>query len=162
MKGILILLACTALPVAAQQPSMRHDEHSRSAMMSHMNEMMAPMMGVMAYAPDHLLDRKESLKLTAQQVTRLTALQDGSKKAHEQCAADAKPHLDAIAQGLRAGTSDTVALKQHFDAAHTAMGKGHWTMFGIALQAQALLTEEQRAQVDRWSKEKSEHEVEHH
>lgn len=162
MRRTLILLACTAVPLAAQQPAMRHDEHSHSGMMSHMNQMMAPMMGVMAYAPDHLLDRKESLKLTAQQVTRLTALQDGSKKAHEQCAADAKPHVDAIAQGLRAGTSDTGALKQHFDAAHTAMGKGHWTMFGIALQARALLTEEQRAQVDRWVHEKREHQTERH
>lgn len=162
MRRILLLLACTAVPLAAQQPAMRHDEPSRSAMMSHMNQMMAPMMGVMAYAPDHLLDRKESLKLTAQQVTRLTALQDGSKKAHEQCAADAKPHLDAIAQGLRTGASDTVVLKQHFDAAHAAMGKGHWTMFGIAVQARALLTEEQRAQVDRWVQEKREHQTEHH
>ena len=162
MKRVLILLACAAGPLAAQQPAMRHDEHSRSAMMSHMHEMMAPMMGVMAYAPDHLLDRKESLKLTAQQITRLTALQDGSKKAHEQCAADVKPHMDAIAQGLRAGAADTVALKQHFDAAHAAMGKGHWTMFGIAMQARAALTEEQRAQVDRWSKEQHEHETEHH
>jgi hypothetical protein len=160
VKRLLILLACAAVPLAAQQPAMRHDEHSRSAMMSHMNEMMTPMMGVMAYAPDHLLDRKESLKLTAQQVTRLTSLQDGAKKAHEQCAADAKPHMDAIAQSLRAG--DTVALKQHFDAAHAAMGKGHWAMFGIAMQARAVLTDEQRAQVDRWAKEKGEHETEHH
>lgn len=162
MKGILILLACTALPVAAQQPAMRHDEHSHSGMMSHMNQMMAPMMGVMAYAPDHLLDRKEPLKLTAQQITRLTSLQDAGKKAHEQCAADAKPHLEAIAQGLRGAALDTAALKQHFDGAHAAMGKGHWAMFGIAMQARALLTEEQRAQVDRWSKEHGEHREEHH
>lgn len=161
MKRALILLACAAVPLTAQQPAMRHDEHSRMAMMSHMDDMMAPMMGVMAYAPDHLLDRKESLKLTAQQITRLTSLQDGAKKAHEQCAADAKPHMDAIAQGLRASAADTVALKQHFDAAHAAMGKGHWAMFGIAMQARAVLTEEQRAQVDQWSK-KGDHEDEHH
>ena len=161
MRRALILLACTAVPLAAQQPAMRHDEHSHSRMMSHMNQMMAPMMGVMAYAPDHLLDRKESLKLTAQQITRLTSLQDGAKKAHEQCAADAKPHMDAIAQGVSAG-ADTVALKQHFDAAHAAMGKGHWTMFGIAMQARGVLTEQQRAQVDRWSKEQHEHDTEHH
>ena len=162
MKRTLILLAFAAVPLAAQQPATRHDEHSRMAMMSHMDEMMAPMMGVMAYAPDHLLDRKESLKLTAQQITRLTSLQDDAKKTHEQCAADAKPHMDAIAQGLRAGTADTVALKQHFDAAHAAMGKGHWGMFGVAIQARALLTTEQRAQVDQWAKEKGEHDEEHH
>lgn len=161
MKHALILLAFAAVPLTAQQPGMRHDEHSRMAMMSHMDEMMAPMMGVMAYAPDHLLDRKESLKLTAQQVTRLTSLQDGAKKAHEQCAADVKPHMDAIAQSLSAGAADTVALKQHFDAAHAAMGKGHWAMFGIAMQSRAVLTEAQRAQVDQWSK-KGDHEDEHH
>lgn len=160
MKRALILLAFAAAPLTAQQPAMRHDEHSHMAMMSHMDEMMAPMMGAMAYAPDHLLDRKESLKLTAQQITRLTSLQDGAKKAHEQCAADVKPHMDAIAQSLSAGAGDTVALKQHFDAAHAAMGKGHWAMFGIARQARALLTEEQRTQVDRWSK--GDHQDEHH
>lgn len=162
MKRILILLACTAVPLAAQQPAMRHDDHSRAAMMSHMDEMMAPMMGVMAYAPDHLLDRRESLKLTAQQITRLTSLQDAAKKAHEQCAADAKPHLEAITQGLRVGAVDTVALKQHFDGAHAVMAKGHWAMFGFAVQARALLTDEQRTQVDQWSKEHGEHREEHH
>lgn len=162
MKRILMLLACTAVPLAAQQPAMRHDDHARAAMMSHMDEMMAPMMGVMVYAPDHLLDRKESLKLTAQQITRLTSLQDGAKKAHEQCVADAKPHLDAIAQGLRVPTLDTAALKQHFEAAHAAMGKGHWAMFGVAMQARAVLTDEQRAQVDQWSKDRREHRDAHH
>ena len=162
MKRILILLACTAVPLTAQQPGMRHDEHSRMSMKSHMDEMMAPMMGVMAYAPDHLLDRKESLKLTTQQITRLTSLQEGAKKAHEQCAADAKPHMDAIAQALRVAAVDTVALKQHFEGAHAAMGKGHWAMFGVALQARAALTDEQRTQVDQWSKEHGEHRDEHH
>ena len=162
MKRTLILLACAAMPLAAQQPAMRHDDHSHTAMMSHMDEMMAPMMGVMAYAPDHLLDRKESLKLTAQQITRLTTLQDDAKKTHEQCAADAKPHLEAIAQALRVTAADTIALKQHFDAAHAAMGKGHWAMFGIAMQARGVLTDEQRAQVDQWSKEKGAHDEEHH
>jgi len=162
MKRTLFLLAFTAMPLAAQQPMMRHDDHSRMAMMSHMDEMMAPMMSAMAYAPDHLLDRKEALKLTAQQITRLTSLQDGARKAHEQCASDVKPHLEAIGQAMRVPAVDTVALKQHFDAAHVAMGKGHWAMFGFAMQARAVLTEEQRTQVDQWAKSKGNHEDDHH
>lgn len=154
MKLMLAVLAVAAMPLAAQQPRMGHDDR----MMEHMNEMMAPMMSAMAFNPDHILAHQDSLQLTAAQLSRLTALQGAAKKAHENCQAGMKPHMAAIAQGLSAATPDTAALKQHFDAAHAAMEKGHWTMLATAVQARAVLTEEQRARVERWAAgRKSEH-----
>ena len=149
MRRILVLLAAAAMPLAAQQPPARagHGEQMM-AHMEHMEDMMAPMMGVMAFKPDQLLAKKDSLNLTATQISRLTSLQDAAKKAHEDCAAAAKPHLDAIAQGLSATAPDTAVLKQHFDAAHAAMGKGHWAMFAIAMQARGVLNEDQRSRVE--------------
>jgi LTXXQ motif family protein len=145
----LALLFFVGVPLPAQQPGMMGRD-----MMPHMmqmQEMMAPMMGSMAYAPDHLLARKDSLGLTAQQVTRLTALRDATKSAHDAAHAEAKAHMDALASAFRGAAPDTAAVKQHFQAAHAAMGKAHWTMLAAAAQAKAVLTDEQRARVDRWA-----------
>jgi hypothetical protein len=143
-------VAFAALPLAAQQPRMGHDEHKSSHMMQ-MEQMMAPMMRAMAYAPDHLLARKDSLKLTTQQITRLTALRDAAKSAHDAAAADARAHMGAMAQAWNAASPDTAAAKVHFQAAHTAMGNGHWVMLAAAAQAKAVLTDDQRARVERWA-----------
>jgi len=115
-----------------------------------MQEMMAPMMRAMAYTPQHLLARKDTLKLTADQVTRLTALQNTAKTGHDAAAADIKAHLGAVSQAFQAAAPDTNALRQHFDAAHAAMGKAHWVMLSAAAQARAVLTDAQRQTVDAW------------
>lgn len=147
----LALFAALAMPAAAQQPRpMGHDQRMQSHM-DQMEAMMAPMMGAMAFTPDHLLARKDSLSLTPQQVTRLTALRDAATTAHDAAAADAKAHMAAVADAMKAAAPDTSALKQHFDAAHAAMGKAHWAMLAAAAQARAVLTDEQRARVERWS-----------
>lgn len=164
MKRIVLALAVLATPLAAQEPRTGHDDHKMAGMrhMEHMDGMMAPMMGGMAFMPDHILARKDSLQLTAAQVSSLTSLQDAAKKAHEDCAAAVKPHMEAIAQALRASAADTAALKPHFEAAHAAMGKGHWAMLAIAMRARGVLNEEQRARVERWASHKSEHGADHH
>lgn len=157
MKRIpsLVLLAFVGAPLAAQQPGMM----GRSMMphMMQMQEMMAPMMRGMAFAPNHLLERKDSLGLTAQQVARLTALRDAAKTGHDAAHAEAKAHMDALAQAFQAAAPDTAAVKGHFQAAHAAMGKAHWTMLAAAVQAKALLTVEQRARVERWASTMMEH-----
>jgi len=150
MKRIrsLALLTLVAAPLAAQQPGMMGQ-----GMMPHMmqmEQMMAPMMRAMAFTPDHLLARKDSLGLTPQQVTRLTALRDAAKTAHDAAHANAKAHMDALAQVFQTAVPDTNAVKQHFQAAHAAMGKAHLTMLTAAARAKALLTDEQRGRVNGW------------
>lgn len=161
MKRSFALLALAAMPLAAQQPRMGHDERMMSQMMQ-MEQMMGPMMRAMAFTPDHLLARKDSLNLTPQQITRLTALRDAAKTVHDAAAGDAKAHMDALAQAWSAASPDTVALKQHFQAAHTGMGNGHWAMLSAAAQARGVLNDEQRARVDRWAGRMRGHEMERH
>lgn len=119
-------------------------------MMAMMREMMAPLAHVIAYEPDHLLAHKDSLSLTADQVTQLTAIRDAAKSAHAAAATDFKTHMDELNQAFQAAAPDTTALRPHFDAAHGAMGKAHWTMLAAAARARALLTDAQRQKIDAW------------
>ena len=119
-------------------------------MMPMMREMMAPMMRTMVYAPEHLLSRRDSLHLTSDQVTRLTAIRDGAKAAHDAAAADVKTHFDELAQAFQSPSPDTTALLPHFQAAHAAMGTAHWAMLAASARAKAVLTDAQRTQVDSW------------
>src|SRR5688572_6404793 len=94
-------LMVLALPLVAQEPRPTQRDSARPRMMmqdremshmSQMHEMMGPMMRAMAFAPAHLLARKEALQLTPEQVNRLTALRDDMKKVHDGAAAEAKQH----------------------------------------------------------------------
>jgi hypothetical protein len=168
MKSMRMLLAlAVAAPLAAQQPDsakkmtmpmgqgmgqemMRHPGEM-PGMMGQMMEMMGPMMRTMAFAPDHLLARKDALELTPVQVTRLTALRDAAKTAHDAAHTDMQTHMGAMAQTMKASAPDTTALKQHFQAAQAAMGRAHWAMLSAAAAARALLTDAQRGRVDGWA-----------
>jgi Spy/CpxP family protein refolding chaperone len=150
MKVIHMLLAlAAAAPLAAQQPDTA--KHGRmmerhGPMMGHMSHMMRGM----GYNPEHLLMKKDQLQLTAQQITRLTALRDAAKTAHDAAQADAKTHMDALHQVLQANAPDTTALRQHFQAAHSAMGNAHFVMLRATAQAKAVLNDAQRGRVEGW------------
>jgi len=145
--GIAALVTLLAGPLGAQSAGMAGHDMAGHDMME---QMMAPMMRGMAFAPDHLLGRQDALGLTPQQVTRLTALRDAAKTAHDAAHADAGVHMQALAQAMQVGAPDTSAVKLHFQAAHAAMGKAHWTMLAAAAQAKSLLTDEQRGRVNGW------------
>lgn len=161
---ITISLCCIAAPLAAQDTTharraarrppagmaQRAQHGDMDDMMPMMREMMAPIMSVMAYTPEHLLSRKDSLKLTSDQVSRLTAIQTAAKADHDAAAADVKAHLGGVSQAFQVASPDTNALRMHFDAAHAAMGKAHWAMLSAAAQARAALTDAQRQKIDAW------------
>lgn len=156
MKSTPLLLALlVAAPLAAQQadsvksPMGMHP--MMDPMMGHMMEMMGPMMRTMAFVPDHLLARKDALDLTAQQVTRLTALRDAAKAARDAAQTEMQTHMAAMAETMKANTPDTTALKQHFQAGLAAMSRAHWAMLSSAAQARAILTDAQRGRVDGWA-----------
>ncbi len=149
MKIMRTLLAlAVAAPLAAQQPDSAKRPMGRH--MGHMSHMEGPMMRGMGYNPEHLLMKKDQLQLTAQQITRLTALRDASKTAHDAAQADAKTHMDAVHQALQANAPDTTALRQHFQAAHSAMGNAHFAMLRATAQAKAVLNDAQRGRVEGW------------
>jgi LTXXQ motif family protein len=165
MKSLALVtaIAClVAAPLAAQQDT-SHARHPGARagmrrpampggggdeMMAMMREMMAPMMRVMAYTPGSLLAHKDSLNLTADQVTKLTALHNATKATHDAAAGDFKTHMDELTQAFQTAAPDTNALRPHFDAAHAAMGKAHWAGLSAAAQARAILTDAQRQKVD--------------
>jgi Spy/CpxP family protein refolding chaperone len=168
---LLLALAVVAAPLAAQQPPadtarrptrpMGHgmmQGHMHGMMMGPMQgrmmgmmEMMGPMMRGMAFAPAHLLDHKDALELTPQQVTRLTALRDAAKLVHDAAHTEAQTHRDALAEAMKAAAPDTVKVKQHFQAMQAAMGRAHWAMLSAAAQARGVLTEVQRGRVEGWA-----------
>jgi Spy/CpxP family protein refolding chaperone len=154
----LVLASLVAAPLAAQHPAkpdtgMMHHMMGPGMMgpMMQMQEMMEPMMRAMAFAPDHLLMRKDDLHLSAQQVARLTAIRDAAKTAHEAAQAEAKAHMGALGQAMQANAPDTSSVRVHFQAAHAAMGQAHLTMLTAAAQAKAVLTDEQRGRVNGWA-----------
>jgi hypothetical protein len=142
----MLLLALAAVPtatLAAQQAGMMGREGHAM-----MEEMMAPMKQVMRFAPEHLLLRKDTLALSADQVARLIAIRDAAKAAHDAAHAAAMTHLHAQHEAFEAASPDTNAMKQHFQAAHDAIGTAHWAMLAAAIRTRALLTAAQRASVD--------------
>jgi hypothetical protein len=161
---ITISLCCIAAPLAAQDTTharrpvqrphagmgQRGEHGEMDEMMPMMRQMMAPLMRVMAYTPEHLLSRKDSLRLTPDQISRLSAIQTTAKSAHDAAVADIKTHLDEASKAFQAASPDTTSLRMHFEAAHSAMGKAHWAMLSAAAQARAALTDAQRQKVDAW------------
>ncbi len=107
-------------------------------MMPGMDSMMAPMMHVMAFTPEHLLREKTTLHLTADQQAELTTLRDAAKAAHDAAAQQAAMHMREMEQAMDVAAPDTSAAKPHFDAAHRFMGEAMWAMVRSAAQARAL------------------------
>lgn len=150
-KPLLAALALVAAPLAAQQPMMGQGPMGQMMGDPMMQQMGPSMMKMMLYTPQHLLARKDALGLTADQVTKLTALRDATKTAHDAAMAEARTHMTEMEQTANAPKPDTSALKVHFQAAHNAMGKAHWAMLASAAQARAVLTDAQRAKVQVWA-----------
>ena len=133
-------------------PGMQHG--TMAPMMEHMMgmmSMMGPMMRGMAFDPGNLLDRKDALGLTPQQVTRLTALRDAMKTAHDAAHTEMQAHMKELADVLKASAPDTNQMKTHFQAMQAAMGRAHWAMLSASAQARAALTDAQRGRVDGWA-----------
>jgi Spy/CpxP family protein refolding chaperone len=118
-----------------------------------MDSMMAPMMRMMEYTPEHLLARKDALHLTGDQVSRLTSLADAARTAHDAAARQAMMHMGEMEEVMHGAAPDTSAVKHHLDAAHRFMGDAMWAMMRSAAQARAVLTDAQRAQVDDMAKQ---------
>src|SRR5207302_8528204 len=72
-----------------------------------MQEMMAPMMEVMLYTPQHLLARKDALGLTPDQVSRLTALRAATQAGQERAGREAEAPQHQSQHAANAGASET-------------------------------------------------------
>lgn len=108
-------------------------------------------MGMGMYAPDRLVNRRDVLGLTPDQVSRLEALAQDVKQARDKAQADAKPHWDQLAELWKQATPDVAQVKQHAQAAMQAMEAAHLAQLTAAAQAKAVLTPEQRGRVAGWA-----------
>ncbi|MGD0992969.1 MAG: Spy/CpxP family protein refolding chaperone [Gemmatimonadales bacterium] len=152
MRTMSVLVAASALlvlPLAAQQQGgMMGGQMMDMQGMGMMDSMMAPMMRSMATAPERLLLRKAALHLTDDQVSQLTALRDAAKPARDSAAQMAMMHLREMDDVMHTAAPDTAAVRHHFEAALQYMGQAHMAMLDAAAQARAVLTDDQRKQVD--------------
>jgi len=148
-----------AAPLAAQQPQMMGHDQSMTDHMRQMEQMMAPMMRAMAFTPDHLLARKDSLTshhnkspASPRYVTRRRARTMPLRPKPN-------PHgrrgAGAQRRGARYGT-----VKMHFQAAHTAMARrcGRCSPGG---PSQSRADRRAACPVDRWASTMMEHSESH-
>ncbi len=133
---------------------MGHDSMMMHGMMGGMmsDSAMAAVMGAMRAgmrsSPERLLAQKTALRLTADQERRITALRDGARTAHDAAMRTAQAHARELQQVMGAASPDTAAVRQHSRALFAAMEQAHLAMLEASAQARAVLTDEQRRQVD--------------
>jgi len=153
--ALALALALAAAPLAAQQrePPPQQPPAGPMGMGPRMGAMMGMgggMMG-MGYAPQRLVDRREALGLTPEQVSRLEALAQQAKQARDKADSLAKGHQDALADLWKQDAPDVNQIRTHAQAAMQAMESAHLAQLTAAAQAKAVLTPEQRGRVAGWN-----------
>lgn len=151
---MLLALASLAGPVAAQQtqqPPAQQPQPGRMGMRAGMPGLMGPGPQVGLYAPQHLVDRREALGLTPEQVSRLEALAQETKQASDRAQAEAKTHWDQLAELWKQPTPDVSQVRTQAQAAEQATQGVRVTHLVAAAQAKAVLTAEQRGRVAGWA-----------
>jgi len=173
---ILLLTALPTIGMAQQEGDTEQAEaqHPAQAMMQHRQERMEamgqmrarmghmqgrmgqmhghmdPMRRMAAFAPPHLLERRDVLGLTEEQVSDLKALAENLKGAHEKAETDAKAHREQLMEVWKTDKPDVGQLRAHAKAAMAAEQAEHLAMLTAVAQAKALLTPEQRGRVEGW------------
>lgn len=161
-NGLLVALLLAALPLAAQQRA-HHDscpmmhggmsgmmQGGRGQGMDPMqgsgpgDSLMAPVREALTFYPGRLLDQKETLELTAQQESRLTQLFNTAQREALGARVDARVESEALAKALDAKRTDLKEIERRFQALHAALGVEHLVRLRASVQAQAILTDEQR------------------
>jgi len=150
MIGVATALTLAAAPALAQH----HPEHAAGQQqgMQGMQGMQGDMaaMHLKAFQPDQLLAKRDELKLTADQVTRLERIAADAKTKQDRAKATHDQHKQELMEALMADNPSADAVGAHFRAAHEAMGAAHWAELESGLAAMAALTPEQRTTVKSW------------
>ena len=109
------------------------------------------------FAPEALLKHGDHLKLTPDQVARLTRLRDQSGQAVKEAHHAAHEAHMSLNETLKNAPDDTTALRQYFLEHHNREGNMQWLRVSAALQARTLLTPDQRATLESMTKEGKAH-----
>src|SRR6187397_682292 len=133
---MLIALLMSAGGLAAQKPATPGHpggkggmsgrmEQEMKAMMEEMQGMMHQMMGVHAYGPEMLLDRKAELALTKDQVDKLQGLAAEVKTAKEHAKAEHDVRHARIIAEFKLAKPDPTKVKADGQEAMTDMAAAH-------------------------------------
>lgn len=147
---VALALGLLAGPVAAQQPPPPAPPPQPGPMGMRAG-LLGPGLGMGVYAPQHLVDRREALALTPEQVSRLEALAQEAKQAAEKAQAEAKTHEEQLADLWKQPTPDVSQVRTHAQAAMQAMQGARMAHLVAAAQAKAVLNAEQRGRVAGWA-----------
>jgi Spy/CpxP family protein refolding chaperone len=102
------------------------------------------------YAPDRLVDRREALALTPEQVSQLEALAQEARAVRVRTDSAARSHQEQLRTLWEADVPDFSAIETQMQAAHALRGAEHLAAARAAARAKAILTPEQRGWVDGW------------
>lgn len=110
-----------------------------------------PGFAVVMFDPTRLLERRDLLVLTADQVTRLSGLETELRAAREKSQNDAKPHREELQKLLQQSAPDAAQVRTHAQALMQAEQGAQLSTLTTAVQAKAVLTAEQRGRVQGWA-----------
>jgi len=114
--------------------------HDMEMMAPQESGMTGPMAGLRGFAPAALLAHREELELSADQVSKLTALQQRADSAAAQAHLPAHAAMVGLQQVLASESPDVDEVRGLFEAHQTAMGNVQWAHAAAALEARGLLT----------------------
>jgi Spy/CpxP family protein refolding chaperone len=104
----------------------------------------------MAFNPRLLVQRREALNLSDEQVTQLEALAAETRSAREALPATIREHADALREAWSAETVDVQAVERHTRAIMDAQQQAGLAAVTASARARGLLTAEQRGRMEGW------------
>lgn len=141
------LATLVAAPAMAQQPQRGHMRGMMGPQMMQQHGMMmgGGMMGMMSQVrPAMLLQASDQLGLTEEQVESLTELRERSAQEHQALMQAAMNARQKASSALEGDSPDLDAYARAVNEAADRMADAHVAMAQTALDAKAVLTEEQR------------------
>ncbi|UCF40985.1 MAG: Spy/CpxP family protein refolding chaperone [Gemmatimonadota bacterium] len=106
--------------------------------------------GVRAFSPQALIQRKDFLGLTEEQVARLEQLGEELQGVHDQAVEEARSSHEALREAWQADQPDAEAVRRYARQAMEAHQAAQLAMVGSAAQAKALLSPEQQGKMQGW------------
>jgi Spy/CpxP family protein refolding chaperone len=110
----------------------------------------AELPGMRAFSPRALVQRKDFLGLTEDQVSRLEQLNEELTGVHERALEEAQASQDALREAWQADQPDADVVRRYAQQAMEARQAAYLAMVGGAAQAKALLTPEQQSKMEGW------------
>lgn len=102
------------------------------------------------FGPQRLLNFRQRLELTDDQVTQLEALAKATRDAHDKAGTDSKPHEEKLAELWKADQPDAGAIQSEMRALMQAHQAAGLAAAANTAKAKGLLTDEQRGRVEGW------------